>query len=381
MLATSMMPLENAQTIEHAFDEANGVGAPGQNFVVGDKSGRVGWSVYGAIPRRVGHDGRLPSSWSDGARRWAGWLADQEYPRVADPPNGRVWTANGRVADGDALARLGDGSYEIGSRARIIRDRLMARERFAARDLLGIQLDASATFLARWREVLLRTLTPDAVRGNARRAEFRDVVERTWTGEASPRSASYRLTREFRDLVSRRVIGFVLAECYEADPVFDYRTERRRDAPIYRLVTEQPYHLLDPEYDNWPALLLDVVDEVIEEADGAPLAERVWAQANVTAYRHPLSGALPLVWRWLDMPYRELPGDLYTPRQQFGANGASERMVVSPGREGEGIMHMPTGQSGHPLSPFYANSHDAWLNGEPTPFLPGATQHSLRLRP
>ena len=34
-------------------------------------------------------------------------------------------------------------------------------------------------------------------------------------------------------------------------------------------------------------------------------------------------------------------------------------------------MHMPTGQSGHPLSPFYANSHDAWVKGEPTPFLPG----------
>jgi penicillin amidase len=56
-------------------------------------------------------------------------------------------------------------------------------------------------------------------------------------------------------------------------------------------------------------------------------------------------------------------------------------MVVSPGREAEGIMHMPTGQSGHPLSPFYSNSHDAWVTGEPTPFLPGATVHTLTLTP
>ena len=27
-------------------------------------------------------------------------------------------------------------------------------------------------------------------------------------------------------------------------------------------------------------------------------------------------------------------------------------------------MQMPTGQSGHPLSPFYANSHDAWVDGD-----------------
>ena len=381
MLAGSMTPLEGARTVEQAFDEANGLGTPGQNLVVADAAGRIGWSVYGAIPRRAGLDGRGPTSWADGQRRWDGWLADAEYPRVVDPAGGRIWTANARVADGDALAKLGDGSYEIGSRARIIRDRLAARQRFTARDLLAIQLDASAAFLARWRDVLLKTLTADAVRDDPRRAEFRHVVEATWTGEASPRSASYRLTREFRELVSRRVMAFVLAECYEADATFDYRTERRRDAPIYRLVTEGPPHLLDPQYESWPALLLDAVDAIIEENGDAPLAERVWAQWNVTAYRHPLSGAIPLTWRWLDMPYRELPGDLYTPRQQFNSNAASQRMVVSPGREAEGIMHMPTGQSGHPLSPFYSNSHEAWVNGEPTPFLPGATQHTLTLTP
>ena len=101
----------------------------------------------------------------------------------------------------------------------------------------------------------------------------------------------------------------------------------------------------------------------------------------MTAYRHPLSAAIPLLAGWLDMPRNEIPGDLYTPRMAWGAVGASERMVVSPGREAEGIMHMPTGQSGHPLSPFYANSHDAWVKGEPTPFLPGPAEHSLTLVP
>jgi penicillin amidase len=81
------------------------------------------------------------------------------------------------------------------------------------------------------------------------------------------------------------------------------------------------------------------------------------------------------------MPAAALPGDLYTPRVHWGAIAASERMVVSPGREDQGIMHMPTGQSGHPLSPFYANSHAAWVNGDPTPFLPGPAQHTLTLAP
>ena len=102
---------------------------------------------------------------------------------------------------------------------------------------------------------------------------------------------------------------------------------------------------------------------------------------NVTTYRHPLSAAVPFLDRLLDMPQVALPGDLYTPRVASGSIGASERMIVSPGREAEGIMHMPTGQSGHPLSPFYSNSHAAWVEGRATPFLPGSSTHTLTLTP
>jgi penicillin amidase len=379
-LAGTMAPLEDARTIEQAFDEVNGLGTPGQNIIVADRSGRIGWSIYGSIPRRIGLDGRLPASWADGSRGWSGWLERSAYPRIVDPSGGRLWTANARVVDGEMLARLGDGSYEVGSRARIIRDRLMRKERFAPRDLLEIQLETGADFLARWRELLLQTLTAAAVSGKPERAEVRRLVRTGWDGRASPDSAGYRFTRMFRDEVSERVITFVLAECYEADPRFRHTTLRRREGPIWKIVSERPMHLLDPAYRSWDDLLLDAIDDIVEEVspDGE-LAGRVWSEYNITAYRHPLSPSLPFIGRLLDMPRHPLPGDLYTPRMHWGAIAASERMVVSPGHEERGIFHMPTGQSGHPLSPFYANSHDAWVNGEPTPFLPGPAVHTLTL--
>jgi penicillin amidase len=383
-LAASVTPLEDARTVEEAFDAANGLGTPGQNFVVADRSGRIGWSIYGSIPRRNGFDGLLPVSWADGTRGWSGWLQDAEYPRLLDGRDGRIWTANARVVGGDLLNLLGDGSYEVGSRARIIRDRLMAQEQFTARDMLGIQLEARADFLARWRELILKTLTPDVTRNHEQRASFRTIVERGWPGEALPESAAYRLTRQFRDLVSERIFTSVLAECYEADESFDYTTVRRREGPMWRIVSEQPQHLLDPRYTTWTDMLVDAVDTTIADVTrehAGNLEDRRWSEFNVTAFRHPLSAAVPLLGRWLDMPRNEIPGDLYTPRMAWGSVGASERMVVSPGREAEGIMHMPTGQSGHPLSPFYSNSHDAWVKGEPTPFLPGDPQHTLRLIP
>ena len=380
-LGTASRALEQARTIDEAFDAVNGLGAPGQNFVVADESGHIGWTVYGAIPRRTGLDGRLPSSWADGSKGWSGSLDRAEYPRLRDPESGRIWTANARVVNGEMLARLGDGNYEVGSRARVIRERLMAREQFTVRDLLDIQLDTGAEFLSRWRDLILNTLTPTAIGSHAKRGQFRQLVERTWDGKASASSAGYRLTRMFREQASEMIISFVLVECYESDPAFDYRTVRRREGPIWALVSQKPMHLLDPRFESWDDLLLAAVDAVIDRATRDGGLDAPWSKWNVTVYRHPLSSSIPFFGAWLDMPQRPLDGDLYTLNMHWGANAASERMIVSPGREAEGIMHMPTGQSGHPLSPFYANSHEAWMKGEPTPFLPGKTEHTLTLTP
>jgi penicillin amidase len=140
-------------------------------------------------------------------------------------------------------------------------------------------------------------------------------------------------------------------------------------------------HLLDPAYATWDDLLVAAVDRVIARADLEGGLSEPWSRSNITAYRHPLSAGIPIVGSRLDMPLQAINGDLYTPSMHWGANAPSERMIVSPGREASGIMHMPTGQSGHPLSPYYANSHDAWVTGKPTPFLPGKTEHTLTLRP
>ena len=73
-------------------------------------------------------------------------------------------------------------------------------------------------------------------------------------------------------------------------------------------------------------------------------------------------------------------------RAEPGAAAADQpldlaELVVSPGHEAEAFFHMPGGQSGHPMSPFYRAGHAAWVNGEPTPLLPGPAQHTLILQP
>ena len=118
------------------------------------------------------------------------------------------------------------------------------------------------------------------------------------------------------------------------------------------------------------------------DQQAVPLARATWGARNTARIQHPFSRTLP-AWLtgWLNLPADQLPGDSDMPRVINPSFGASERFVVSPGREAEGIFHMPGGQSGHPLSPFFRAGHGAWVRGEATPFLPGPTEHSMTLVP
>jgi penicillin amidase len=375
--------LPTAQTLEEALDLANRSGGPHQNFTVADDRGRIAWTIFGRLPRRVGHDGRLPASWADGSRRWDGYLRPEEYPRIVQPAEGRIWTANSRVVNGEKLAKIGFGGYDLGVRAGRIRDDLRALEKASEADMLAIQLDDRAVLLDRWRDLLLKVLSSTAISGQPGRAEFRLHVA-GWDGHAGKDSVGYRLLVHFREHVTAAVLEPLTEGCRKADPRFTWQDLPQQEGPVWKLVSERPAHLLPPRYKSWDELLLDAVDEVVADLQkqGPALAERTWGEENTTDIRHPLSKALPLVGSWLDMPSEPLPGGWSdVPRIQYPDVGASERMVVSPGHEEEGYFHMPCGQSGHPLSPHYRDGHAAWSQGQKTPFLPGPTVQTLVLKP
>lgn len=382
-LAADSTAPEQSRSVEEVLRVAAGLGIPAQNFVAGDTAGTIGWTIGGPIPRRIGFDGSLPTSWADGSRGWNGYLTAEEYPRIVNPTSGRIWTANSPVVTGTRLAAIGEGGYADGIRARIIRDRLLAIERATAADMLSVQLDTSALFHERWRRLLLELLTPDAIKAAPLRGEFRRLVETSWTGRAEPASVGYLLVRTYRSIVGREVFAALSAPIKQHDPGFDYSRAQRSEGPLWPLVTGKPAHLLSPAHASWNAQLLAAVDLAIAEltAGGQSLGDRSWASFNRANVAHPLGSAVPFFGRWMNMSSDPLPGDIYTPRAHSPRAGPSERMVVSPGREAEGILHMPTGQSGHPLSPHYGDQHAAWLAGEPVPFLPGPTVSRLTLTP
>ncbi|HEV2212811.1 MAG TPA: penicillin acylase family protein, partial [Gammaproteobacteria bacterium] len=196
-------------------------------------------------------------------------------------------------------------------------------------------------------------------------------------------SVGYRLVRAFRLQVEQEVMTPILAPCVQADSRFKLHSLAQIEGPLWALVSQRPVNLLNSRYSDWDSLLLAAVDRVttgLWQQDGG-LGKRVWGERNTVRIRHPLSSSLPFSADLLDMAPVELPGDSNMPRVQGTDFGPSERMVVAPGHEEEGIFEMPAGQSAWPLSPYYRNSEPAWEHGDATPFLPGAAQHRLEFQP
>lgn len=373
--------LATAADVDAALAMADDIAMPTQNLMLADSKGGIAWRLLGPIPQRAETCTEAATVEDPAHESCPPWtLTTRGHVVLRSPQHDRLWTANARVLDGPDLARVGDGGYALGARAAQIRDDLQGKPQFDERDLLAIQLDDRALLLAPWQALLLeraRAAGTPALRALADAAFL-------WEGRASVDSVSYRIVRAWRLAVEQRILAGLTAPARQAlGKDFTVPNPPQFEGVVWPLVTQRPDNLLPRGYASWDALFESAAKEVQGELRAiGPLAQRTWGERNTAAICHPLARAIPRVGRrWLCMPAEPLAGDGNMPRVTAPDFGASERMVVSPGHEVDGILHMPGGQSGHPLSPFWGAGHAEWVAGSVSSFLPGPTRYTLTLVP
>jgi penicillin G amidase len=392
----NLQRLEDATSVEDALHIAQTSGIPTQNFTVADAHGNIGWTLAGPLPRWGTTAGASSGSFDDlpfdssTYQGWQGYLAPQAYPARIDPPLGRLWTANNHTLPDNEAALLGDAGADVGARASQIRDDLLALPNANEHDMLAIQTDDRALWIDSWRRLALSALDADALRDHPQRAEFRRLVL-AWNGRADADAVGYRLVRAFYfslyDAWFDKLDKALAASANTTATGFplSFRSASSRYGAVMEALAAHQAWVPDG-IANWRAFMLERIDHAIAQLPpGVTLADARWGDRNRAAIEHPFARIVPawLPWlhAWLSAPPDPLAGDFNMPRVQAASFGASERMVVSPGREQDGLFDMPGGQSGHPLSPYFLAGHETWVHGAAAPFLPGATEHRLELVP
>lgn len=138
-MATWLHMLECTST-RAALDIAADCPQPTLNWVVADVDGHIGRQGNGWFPRRAaGHSGLLPVPAWDPANHWQGILPKHVLPRVLDPPEGFVSSANEsvNVPGGPMLVTQPLSDY----RKRRIDERLAELDQATLADMQHLQYD------------------------------------------------------------------------------------------------------------------------------------------------------------------------------------------------------------------------------------------------
>lgn len=378
-----LIEMDGAETLEQAMAIMNRFGGPPQNVALADDRGRIAWTLLGRLPRRTGMDGSVSRSWAKGDIGWDGFVPPEELPRSLDPPEGFLVTANNRTI-GKEYPHIVGHNWALGYRAYRIAERLRALENVTEREMLAVQLDTRSEVFEYYRTLAL-SVADEAASGEPALARAVKAI-RAWDGRMEADSKGIALLTRFRQNLADIVFAGVVARCRALDPGFRYNW-REMETPLRALLDERdPATLPDARYADWRAPILEALRAAALELErqyaDIPLDRLNWGTVNRVDIRHPFARGLPWLSALLDMPAFEGAGcNGFCVRVINDKHGATERMALSPNHPEDGILHMPGGQSGHPLSRHYRDQQDAWRDGAALPLLPGSPRARLRFAP
>lgn len=363
-----------------------GWATPSGNHVCADVDGHVGWIATGLCPLRPTHDGLTPVP-GDGRYEWTGFLDYAALPRLIDPPEGYVASANEMNVPASFLEGAAPPGYEWVDRSRITRIRaaLGGAGRFDVAATMALQTDVTsqpARRLAR----LARALPHDGANaaalallegfdgaldaGSAPAA----LVELWWARRLKPAALALLVPdAETRALIGPGDVEAILRALEHPDARFGADADAARDALLARTLSEA--------YADCAAAM------------GPDPAQWAWGRLHHGAFTHPLAGS-PQVGARFDVGPWPLGGSAaspmhtgYRPSDFRAMHGASLRLAIDLGDFDASRFVNGAGQSGDPRSPHYADHGDAWATGRyfPLPYTPKAVEAAcatrLRLEP
>ena len=371
-------PFEAFRRINSAHDWnsfSDGVRAftvPAQNFVYADVRGTIGFHAGGRIPVRGRRSALLPLPGWEHSNDWRGFVPPEALPRMVNPPEGYIASANDKLVDDSYPYHISD-LWEPPSRIQRLREILGdSRGTFSVADCERLQQDVYSHFGRELREHLLTALQDSAL-GVAHEEQILQYI-RNWDCMFSV------------DDLASTIINQVLVRLLENVFVDEMGEELYHDYIILanvpvrvigRLLAEGESGWFDdirtPARESKREIIRRSLREALQTLSGR-LGEQPrlwrWGELHTVTFRHPLGLVRPLdvvfnrgpfpfaggttallsgEYRFSD-PFQVVVGPAY--RQIFDLSGTTEFRAI-----------LPPGQSGQAYHPHYDDQLQLWRIG------------------
>ena len=359
---------------------------PSVNVCWASADGRIGLLVAGAVPARRKGDGVLPVPGWTPTYDWDGLVAYGDLPRIEDPPEGFVASANDDWSASGVHPGY-PGSFATRERVDRIREVLASLHRATPADFRALQNDVLSPYAVRVRDALLAMDVCDPV---ARRALS---ILAAWDARALRRGPALLFYTFMRDL-RRRVFDSREAQLHIGLPVGWGLMGQMIDGTAGAGLWDDPETGdVETREATISASLAAAIEEV-EAREGPVSAAWNWGHAHALLYVHPFAEAFPSLGRLLNVGPIERPGDSRTVSvASFGLGSttasvrqiASARLIVDLGNPDASTLVLPLGQSGQFPDRRYDDQAAAWAEGRDFPFpfhrpaVDAAAESTLRL--
>ncbi|WP_431016364.1 penicillin acylase family protein [Bradyrhizobium pachyrhizi] len=363
-------------------------GAPSENQVYADTSGNIGWVAAGKTPRRTSFDGLMPVP-GDGRYEWQGFLSLDELPKLYQPKQGFIATANqmNLPADYPVGERRVGFEWADSARWQRITEVLQANSKVTLADAMALQNDDTG-MLARRLVALLKPLTSDDA--NVRKGL--DLLK-AWDARDAADSAAAAVY----EVWIANHLGPVLLKTIAPKAAELIAPEASSISAIVGYL-EKPDAALgsDPAAER-DRVLRDSLGEAVADVAGklGSDASWRWGRLHVAQFNHAL---MPLADKATAAQMQVGPlafgGAANVPRaatyrrsDYHLISGASFRMVLDVGNWDASRAVNTPGQSGDPFSGHYRDLAPLWATGQYVPLLysrsavEAATAEAITLTP
>lgn len=341
---------------------------PPQNAIFATRSGDIGWTLVGRIPKRIGFDGQLRQPRTSD-QKWLGYLSESQYPVRLNPPEGFIVSANQRTLPISTSFLPFGSHWPNAARARRITDLLAAGSQWSASQSFQVQLDNLSLTHMKYRDLWAQCSQPNTETSTLHWFSKLEPLLKQWNGRTDLNSTAYPILKHFRIRLHQQLLTPIAMtlDSDKASLLVDFLTN---DALISRVLKHQPRNFLPPEYSSYCELIQTAMLEAAQSLANSPeeLLKITWGQLNKSEINHPLSRVFPK-WLsgWINFPTLPLPGDSLVPNVMTPMNGASMRMVIDLADSKHSLFSQPGGQTANPWSPYYSEFFRPWVEGHPVP--------------
>jgi penicillin amidase len=351
--------------------------APQQNVVIADVDGRIGFVAPGRVPvRRADNDlhGIVPSPGWDARYDWDGWIPFERLPRRMQGRDGAIVTANQKIVD-DGYPYLLSAEWTLPHRHDRIVELLGGARLHDSDGFARIQADTVSLAVRELLPVLRATHADTPLAQAALR------LLAAWDGDMAVDRPEPLIATAWIDRLRREVFA---DEVGEADWIaFERQRGRTR---VLRLALTEPSHagwcdrVGTPAVEGCAQLLresLHATVDALAAAHGTDPSRWRWGDAHVSISEHRPFGRHWLLSRLFDIRV-PVPGDASTvnvarpdpwhEREPFASRwGPGYRAIYDlADLERSRFVHS-AGQSGHRLSPHYADLSARWARVQHVP--------------